>query len=89
MKSINDIMLEKRKEAIMLSKKAMQNDKIFQVSMKVKIKRSKLGISCGLIILFISILLYLVTSSDLLIGIFILGFLTLIVNLIMLMKYSI
>jgi hypothetical protein len=88
MKSMNNVVLEKRRNAMMLSKKISQNNNIFKASLEVKIKRGKLGSACGAISILISIILYIMNVSKLASGLFVAGVLTLGVNLVMLNYFN-
>lgn len=81
MKSINNVLLQKRKDAIMFSKKISEKNNIFKDSLEVKIKKSKLGITSSIIIVLIAAILYIANISNLASGLFVAGVLSLFVNL--------
>ncbi|EJP6471775.1 hypothetical protein NHI66_001033 [Clostridium botulinum] len=84
MKSVNNILLDKRKEAMMFSKIASQNKNVFKAPLEVKKRRSKLGSVCGSIVTFVAVLLYIINVPNLSIGLFVVGLLTLGINLVLL-----
>ncbi|WP_315079229.1 hypothetical protein [uncultured Clostridium sp.] len=88
MKSMNNVALEKRRNAMMFSERISQNNNIFKAPLEVKIKRGKLGSTCGAIFILISGILYIMNVSNLASGLFVAGVLTLGVNLIMLNYFN-
>ena len=81
MKSINNVILQKRKDVMMLSKKISEKNNIFKDSLEVKIKKSKMGITSSTIIILISAILYIANIPNLASGLFVAGVISLIVNL--------
>lgn len=84
MKSINNVILQKRKDAMMLSKKISEKNNIFKDSLEVKIKKSKMGVTSSTIIILIAAILYVANIPNLASGLLIAGVLSLFVNLAML-----
>ncbi|MGL4338220.1 MAG: hypothetical protein ACRCST_15155 [Turicibacter sp.] len=80
MKTLNDIALDKRRQAMESSKKISKNYKIIDVPFEVKMKRAKLGTACGSFFIFISALCYLFKLSTIATGILCAGCLTLGLN---------
>ncbi|MGL6186366.1 MAG: hypothetical protein ACRC1T_13450 [Clostridium chrysemydis] len=88
MKSLNNVVLEKRKEAMAFSKVVSQNKSIFKAPLEVKKRRGKLGSACGSITLLIAIMLYIINLPSLAIGLSVAGVLTLAINLVMLNHFD-
>lgn len=84
MKSVNNILLEKRKEAMIFSKIVSQNKNVFKAPLEVKKRRCKLGSVCGSIVTLVAALLYIFNMPNLSIGLFVTGLLTLGINLVLL-----
>lgn len=81
MKSINNVILEKRKDVMKLSKKISEKNNIFKDSVEVKIKKSKMGIASSAIVILVAIILYIANIYKLASGLLVAGVVSLFVNL--------